>query len=113
MPNKENIRKWVEALRSGDFPQTTSTLADSDGYCCLGVACDISGLGRWGDDLDGDYSHSTYVVEVDGVVRLAGEVLADQDHLNITEGMSFDSVRDLVRDVVERDQRHAHTYETR
>ena len=44
---------------------------------------------------------------------LAGEVLADQDHLNITEGMSFDSVRDLVRDVVARDQRHAHTYETR
>ena len=44
---------------------------------------------------------------------LAGEVLADHDHLNITEGLTFDSVRDLVASVVERDQRHARTYETR
>ena len=44
---------------------------------------------------------------------LAAEVLADQDHLNITEGMSFDDVRDLVATVVDRDKRHAHKYETR
>jgi hypothetical protein len=51
VPNKENIRKWVDALRSGDYQQAQGALrhdgADQDGYCCLGVACDISGLGRW------------------------------------------------------------------
>lgn len=46
-PNKENIRKWVEALRSGKFQQTNGALRDLDGYCCLGVACEVSGLGYW------------------------------------------------------------------
>lgn len=44
---------------------------------------------------------------------LSAEVLADSDHLNITKGLSFDSVRDLVEHVVGRDMQHAHTYETR
>lgn len=47
----ENAKKWVEALRSGQYAQTTSTLRDGSGdwvgYCCLGVACDLSGLGQW------------------------------------------------------------------
>ena len=33
------IRLWVEALRSGKYKQTTTTLEDEDGLCCLGVAC--------------------------------------------------------------------------
>ena len=33
--------KWLKALRSGDFKQTTGELQDSEGYCCLGVACRI------------------------------------------------------------------------
>jgi hypothetical protein len=35
--------KWVEALRSGKYPQTTNYLKDDDGYCCLGVLCDVQG----------------------------------------------------------------------
>lgn len=41
MPN-ENAKKWVRALRSGEYKQTTGCLRSSqDGYCCLGVLCDI------------------------------------------------------------------------
>ena len=47
----ENRKKWVEALRSGDYKQTTGALknigANVDMFCCLGVACDLSGLGKW------------------------------------------------------------------
>jgi hypothetical protein len=39
--------KWVEALRSGEYQQTKSYLHDIDGYCCLGVLCDVSGEGHW------------------------------------------------------------------
>ena len=46
----ENAKKWVAALRSGKYPQTKGYLHDLAGYCCLGVACEISGLGEWGDD---------------------------------------------------------------
>jgi hypothetical protein len=43
--NTENIAKWVEALRSGDFKQGKGALRTIDGsYCCLGVACEISGV---------------------------------------------------------------------
>lgn len=58
-PNKENIRRWVEALRSGNYKQGKGYLQVVDefsvSYCCLGVACDISGLGKWEHELD---SHS-------------------------------------------------------
>ena len=34
-------KKLVEALRSGEYTQTDRALRDKDGYCCLGVACDL------------------------------------------------------------------------
>lgn len=46
--NKENMRLFIEALRSGEFAQGRSTLAAKIGedsqwkYCCLGVACEIA-----------------------------------------------------------------------
>ena len=43
-----NAKKWVEALRSGRYRQTTEVLRrtrrkdrDPAGYCCLGVACEV------------------------------------------------------------------------
>lgn len=41
---RENIRKWVKALRSGKYQQIRGRLYDGTGYCCLGVACDVLGL---------------------------------------------------------------------
>ena len=47
MSNKEVIRKWVDALRSGEFEQTKGQLGrvEEDGsrsYCCLGVLCELA-----------------------------------------------------------------------
>ena len=74
MVNKENVRKWVDALRSGEYAQTTGVLFrdsgdDEAGYCCLGVACDLSGLGQWIEDEDdqNEYGYSTMTFVVDGV----------------------------------------------
>lgn len=42
-------RRWIEALRSGEYGQVKATLAviNEDGspigYCCLGVLCDLVG----------------------------------------------------------------------
>ena len=37
--------KWIEALRSGEYKQTTNTLCSSNGesFCCLGVLIDLMG----------------------------------------------------------------------
>jgi len=41
----------VAALRSGEYEQARQVLKSSRGYCCLGVACEISGLGEWEEEV--------------------------------------------------------------
>ena len=53
MIDPEFKAKWLEALRSGRYPQTRDRLRGKFGFCCLGVACDISGKGTWKASLSG------------------------------------------------------------
>jgi hypothetical protein len=39
--NQQIKARWIEALRSGKYGQTTSHLSDKEGFCCLGVLCDL------------------------------------------------------------------------
>lgn len=41
MMNKALKRRWVKALRSGDYPQTQGALKTDAGFCCLGVLCEL------------------------------------------------------------------------
>lgn len=44
MTDKHELRKrWVEALRSGQYEQARGCLKSNDGYCCLGVAAEVAG----------------------------------------------------------------------
>jgi hypothetical protein len=57
---KANRAKWVAALRSGKYRQARKALTRDGGFCCLGVACDISGLVIWRGDTalaGGDAMH--------------------------------------------------------
>ena len=53
--NKELKKKWLDALRGGGYKQTRNALRDTDGFCCLGVLCDILEKGKWGDGEYPDY----------------------------------------------------------
>lgn len=46
---KANVKKrWVEALRSGEYGQAKGALARRGrSFCCLGVLCDIEIDGYW------------------------------------------------------------------
>jgi hypothetical protein len=56
--DKERLKEWIDALRSGEYVQGRGNLATQEGgvvrYCCLGVACEVAikdGLdleSRWG-----------------------------------------------------------------
>lgn len=51
-PDKEFIRKWVDALRSGNYNQCkhqlrTNTKEGKSSFCCLGVACDVYDARLW------------------------------------------------------------------
>lgn len=39
---KEKVKNlWVEALRSGKYKQAKQHLKSNQGYCCLGVLCEV------------------------------------------------------------------------
>jgi hypothetical protein len=46
--NRENVKKWVKALRSGKYKQGRGALlikeGNSEKYCCLGVVCKLAGM---------------------------------------------------------------------
>lgn len=58
--NKEIKAKWIQALRSGKYKQAIGSLRKPDGFCCLGVLCDLHSKetgNPWEDDgrcYDGD-----------------------------------------------------------
>lgn len=58
--NQEVKEKWVAALRSGKYQQAGGHLRDGDQFCCLGVLCDISGMGTWAAAVDDD-ERSTFI----------------------------------------------------
>lgn len=37
-----NVQHWAAVLRSGAYPKTIRALKNEDGYCCLGVLCEIN-----------------------------------------------------------------------
>lgn len=39
--NEDIKNKWVRALRSGEYRQTKTKLKNQNGYCCLGVLCEL------------------------------------------------------------------------
>lgn len=58
MPKKKYeipfLNEWIETLESGKYKQGRQSLRTADdGFCCLGVYCDIlskKGLGEWSHD---------------------------------------------------------------
>lgn len=40
--NKDRLRMWVRALRSGQYQQGKNFLRKDNRYCCLGVAMDLA-----------------------------------------------------------------------
>ena len=60
---KQVVKRWIKALRSGKYAQTTKKLRDNQGFCCLGVLCDLAskdGGNQWVDQ-GGRYVYGTRI----------------------------------------------------
>lgn len=98
--------KWVEALRSGEYPQSRYALCTDKGYCCLGVLADIQGY------LTGRQGESKGVKSADNSMTYTGEIprqqleqmrLADSAHeklirLNDKVGLSFKQIAQWIEE---------------
>lgn len=106
--------RWVAALRSDKFKQTTAYLHNKDGYCCLGVLCELavaSGvIPKPEEDQDGVFEYGssgiqqTLPVEVmdwAGIDTTTGE-FKDGDNSNQElvalndDGHSFKEIADII-----------------
>lgn len=112
--NQDIKKRWVEALRSGKYKQTRGALKDDQGFCCLGVLCDLAaqdGIGKWeGVKLDGfhDGDNCTWSLPTQKVVHWAGIIStnpkvfmpATNSELSFIndEGMSFEGIAKLIEE---------------
>jgi hypothetical protein len=63
----DNAKKWVAALRSGEYKKGRHFLRTGDTYCCLGVACDLYDKTGWELGMDDVY---VYKVKEDGGLEI-------------------------------------------
>jgi hypothetical protein len=110
----ENQLKWVEALESDEFQQSTGSLANGDGYCCLGVACEIAMRNGVEVDKTSDLgsdiiTYDDYWADLPRSVRIwldvdSGNPVVDDgveamscSYMNDQEGMSFEAIASRIR----------------
>jgi hypothetical protein len=95
MKRTEQTQKWLDALRSEEYPQTRKTLRDHKGYCCLGVAGALVDLPVHLDtDLIYDWIDKFYGIERGERFSLA--------EMNDNQRMTFAEIADAIEGMIEQ-----------
>lgn len=111
MALNENAKKWVDALRSGEYKQTRKRLRDSYGFCCLGVACDVaikSGVVMDVRRRNTETGHVLYFDNESGFppklvlewlgLKTVAQLMALNDH----KGYNFNQIADFIEEYADR-----------
>lgn len=80
---RANRLAWITALESGKYKQGHGTLHSADGFCCLGVVCDI--LTKSGELSRSVYNSTRYMYKT----KLA-EFLRTSLNLRILDALHMD-----------------------
>lgn len=100
----ENVKKWIDALRSGQFNQVQGHLGDRTGFCCLGVACEVAianGINlKRHEEESYSYAGKTDVMPV-SVQRWLGTdenpVLGSSSCAELNDqGLAFEDIADMI-----------------
>lgn len=99
--NKRVKKLWIKALKSGKYKQTIRTLHDQNGYCCLGVLCNIynrekgyggvkngsfltSGVMKWaGLESDNPLIGTQHAGALNDILKLTFNEIADKIESNL------------------------------
>ena len=85
----EQKAEWIEALRSGDYEQGVEELYDGNGFCCLGVLRELTGVktckGLFGAKFTADIDSEQLKGECLSPY-LQGVLVALNDAVNLDEG---------------------------
>lgn len=105
---KEVAEMWVAALRSGKYGQTKSRLRCGNSFCCLGVLCDIFGIGKWSEGnyvCDNDWASWYLPLDVRNWAGIVDRNPSTKtpygnytlSHLN-DDGKSFNDIADFIEE---------------
>jgi hypothetical protein len=104
--NPEVKAKWLEALRSGKYIRTAGELrSPTNGYCCLGVLCDIYDPSKWKQtrgwytysSRDGESSMAYLIQEVRDWSKLSKANQHTLSNINDSpDSIEFDRVIDYI-----------------
>lgn len=91
---------WMDALKSGEYKKTKGVLHTENGFCCLGVACDLRDREGWEKLGMGTYrfmSCSSYMPEV----IMQDLALLEKGHsalmrYNDTDNLDFTQIADII-----------------
>lgn len=87
MITKAKLKRWLKALRSGEYEQTRRKLCDSEGrMCCLGVYYDVNVDDDWQQDNEGNWLIPTSEIPKNDQYKFAT--------WNDEYSMSFDQIAD-------------------
>ena len=83
---KEVMELWIKSLRSGKYKQTQACLKNDEGFCCLGVLCDLASK---------DGGNEWYAPNQDGQFAFVGfgnisDTEMPPEELTAYVGMSYD-----------------------
>lgn len=116
--NIELIKKWVEALESGDYKQTSGRLCEeiegTKHYCCIGVLAEVAGIPAARENETNPHGRKHVFIfkfpdvdynEVGGATTswwntITGGEIGMQDsywHMNDSEGKSFAEIAAEIR----------------
>jgi len=96
----ENAQRWVAALRSGEYTQTTGRLRNGDAFCCLGVACDLFDSSQWTRDYDYEFDRYGVPDSVRDSLGLRDNAGANDNCASLAyhndTGSSFADIADII-----------------
>ena len=102
---KHVMKKWVEALRSGEYKQGIGWLVDNDdNFCCLGVLCNIAPASIRDEWVftDGDWRMDGEGSGLSPKFRKWSGVTCDEEDrlviLNDRERESFETIADYIEE---------------
>lgn len=94
-------KKWIEALRSGEYRQGTHCLRSIENkYCCLGVACDLFyGTNKWIENKE-EYlyeinNQKIFSYNLNQYIELSDKEMDDLMQLN-DGGKTFEEIADYI-----------------
>ena len=111
--NPQIKQKWVSALRSGEYQQGQYCLRTDNGFCCLGVLCDLYGkennvewdLVNDGGNYEFQYKEESLpisVMEWAGVENDNPYIIGDTGGTSLSllndSGSTFNEIADLIEE---------------